>query len=455
MQTSSSRWFILLLVVIFVAVLSGCQAPLKIAICENSICEYGEADITGTCPADCPEGAPVFPDSTCDSILTTQPTCIDVEATSYSVSCSLGDVVSYEPCLAGEICSDATGLCISTVTLVEEQEPLPDTDGDGIPDSEDIDDDNDGVPDTDEQIPEDAVEPSPDDSDGDGIPNSEDADDDNDGILDVNEEEIYDDVDSVDPDDFEYESSYPDAPGAASSTSGGGSSTASSSDEGLESEIFPMPDCVHDWDCTEWSTCRNDGLQIRECVYAGTCPTEPAYPALSQQCAYAGTCFDGMMNQNEEDIDCGGVCQPCFVAAPAASCYDGFQNQGERGVDCGGPCATTCPTQETIKVVTKKPLSKQLLSLLGIGVFLLLLLFALLIWKRKEVGAYLQKLHSKLKKNMPDIPSIPTSTSSSNSTQYGYAQQNYAQGQPRQNYRDLYPNQSQRQAYGYPQQVRK
>ncbi len=48
-----------------------------------------------------------------------------------------------------------------------------------------------------------------------------------------------------------------------------------------------------------------------------------------------GTCSDGVLNQNETAVDCGGVCSVC------PSCTDGMQNQGETGVDCGGPC-TRC-----------------------------------------------------------------------------------------------------------------
>lgn len=50
-------------------------------------------------------------------------------------------------------------------------------------------------------------------------------------------------------------------------------------------------------------------------------------------CPACGTCSDGVKNQNETGIDCGGSCAPCV------SCSDGVQNQGETGVDCGGPCA--------------------------------------------------------------------------------------------------------------------
>lgn len=50
-----------------------------------------------------------------------------------------------------------------------------------------------------------------------------------------------------------------------------------------------------------------------------------------------GTCTDGMQNQGETGVDCGGPCSAC------PTCNDNIQNQGETGVDCGGPCAP-CPT---------------------------------------------------------------------------------------------------------------
>ncbi len=44
------------------------------------------------------------------------------------------------------------------------------------------------------------------------------------------------------------------------------------------------------------------------------------------------TCTDGILNQDETGVDCGGVCLAC------PSCTDGIQNQDETGVDCGGSC---------------------------------------------------------------------------------------------------------------------
>jgi hypothetical protein len=54
------------------------------------------------------------------------------------------------------------------------------------------------------------------------------------------------------------------------------------------------------------------------------------------------TCDDGIKNQDETEIDCGGtICDACVVV-PEATCDDGVQNGDETGVDCGGSCPTTC-----------------------------------------------------------------------------------------------------------------
>lgn len=45
------------------------------------------------------------------------------------------------------------------------------------------------------------------------------------------------------------------------------------------------------------------------------------------------TCSDGIQNQGETGIDCGG---PCII--PCQTCNDGIKNQGETAIDCGRPC---------------------------------------------------------------------------------------------------------------------
>lgn len=53
------------------------------------------------------------------------------------------------------------------------------------------------------------------------------------------------------------------------------------------------------------------------------------------------TCNDGIQNQGETGIDCGGPnCQECETdPGTTATCNDGIQNQDETGVDVGGSCA--------------------------------------------------------------------------------------------------------------------
>lgn len=86
----------------------------------------------------------------------------------------------------------------------------PDHDNDGVPDSEDGDDDNDGVPDDedDDDIPDPPKGPDgidDPDADDDGVPDDEDSDDDGDGIRDEDEDPLDEDGDGTpdteDPDD--------------------------------------------------------------------------------------------------------------------------------------------------------------------------------------------------------------------------------------------------------------
>jgi hypothetical protein len=61
------------------------------------------------------------------------------------------------------------------------------------------------------------------------------------------------------------------------------------------------------------------------------------------------TCSDGIRNQDEVDVDCGGPCPPCPEPEAVATCFDGLWNQGEGGVDCGGPCAKACEEEPDIE----------------------------------------------------------------------------------------------------------
>lgn len=83
--------------------------------------------------------------------------------------------------------------------------------------------------------------------------------------------------------------------------------------------------------CTPCPTC-NDGI-----LNQGETGIDCGGP-----CAPCQTCSDGIQNQGETGIDCGGPCTPC------PTCNDGIQNQGETGIDCGGPCSPCAPPPDTI-----------------------------------------------------------------------------------------------------------
>jgi hypothetical protein len=72
--------------------------------------------------------------------------------------------------------------------------------------------------------------------------------------------------------------------------------------------------------------------------------------------ACGDTCYDGVKNNGEDGIDCGGECTPCDTTqlppdSVIPTCFDGIQNQGEVMIDCGGPCGA-CPDSVWIPVDT-------------------------------------------------------------------------------------------------------
>lgn len=82
------------------------------------------------------------------------------------------------------------------------------------------------------------------------------------------------------------------------------------------------------YSCDEEQTC-TDGIQNQgetgvDCGGAD-CPS----------CDNVANCSDGVQNGTETGVDCGGICEDCVNTA---TCDDGILNQNETGVDCGGVC---------------------------------------------------------------------------------------------------------------------
>ncbi|MFT4702621.1 MAG: hypothetical protein ACI81R_000307 [Bradymonadia bacterium] len=57
-------------------------------------------------------------------------------------------------------------------------------------------------------------------------------------------------------------------------------------------------------------------------------------------CEVEANCEDGLMNGDEEGIDCGG--ESCDACEVEANCEDGVMNGDETGVDCGGDTCDEC-----------------------------------------------------------------------------------------------------------------
>lgn len=75
----------------------------------------------------------------------------------------------------------------------------------------------------------------------------------------------------------------------------------------------------------------------------------PIHATLIQGKETCNTCFDGLKNQNEEGIDCGGVCEEkygldksCGKLRAPDHCFNHLIDGNEEGRDCGGSCDFDC-----------------------------------------------------------------------------------------------------------------
>jgi len=111
---------------------------------------------------------------------------------------------------------------------------------------------------------------------------------------------------------------------AGAQAAGGGKSSAGGGGAAESKTVT----CTLNWTCSEWGPCLY-GVQQRTCEDSHNCSQlkssmrrrgvqvkiiGEAKPPEEQQCELNATCDDGVQNQNETGIDCGGPCPPCIVA---------------------------------------------------------------------------------------------------------------------------------------------
>jgi hypothetical protein len=95
--------------------------------------------------------------------------------------------------------------------------------------------------------------------------------------------------------------------------------------------------CITNLICEEWQPqqCPETAIQTRYCYDKNKC-TKKTYTE-SRSCLYILPCLNGVQDNGETGIDCGGDCQSC------TSCFNKIKDDNEEGIDCGGdcpPCAT-------------------------------------------------------------------------------------------------------------------
>lgn len=119
----------------------------------------------------------------------------------------------------------------------------------------------------------------------------------------------------------------------------------------------------------EWGVCAGEKGKLTENTNtAGTCSDsidndcdgkkdlEDDGCTITRTEDIAPSCTDHIKNQDEEEIDCGGVCPPCV--APA-NCHNRVMDPGEDGMDCGGECSVQCTEKTRVRSGTLTTTEEQ------------------------------------------------------------------------------------------------
>ncbi|MBW3021912.1 hypothetical protein KY328_03260, partial [Candidatus Woesearchaeota archaeon] len=71
--------------------------------------------------------------------------------------------------------------------------------------------------------------------------------------------------------------------------------------------------CEEAWWCRDWGPWNEQGYRTRKCGDINECGTTLTKPKVTDYCEYIEQgCSNGLKDQTETGIDCGGVCDPCI-----------------------------------------------------------------------------------------------------------------------------------------------
>jgi hypothetical protein len=165
-------------------------------------------------------------------------------------------------------------------------------------------------------------------------------------------------------------------------------------------------DCIENIGCGEWSECKKSnqdtcrtlnlkpgqcGTKNRNCKDLNNCNFTEEY-LESSECQYneKPSCHDNIKNCHDSSCevltDCGGVCNHC------PTCSDGIKNQDESGIDCGGFCQSCLNKTLHIILNLLKSISKIIFVTIFLGVvFIIIKLLYKNIILKNQLGSLTNK----------------------------------------------------------------
>jgi len=111
-----------------------------------------------------------------------------------------------------------------------------------------------------------------------------------------------------------------------SGSSGGGGGGGGGSGPGGVSHSH---NCDENWQCGAWSTCSPGDQRTRTCTDLNQCNTTSNKPPTAESCTYTPPLVEPQLEAPTALIDGGGN---------LSLCDNGIQDNDEAGIDCGGPC---------------------------------------------------------------------------------------------------------------------
>ncbi len=139
-------------------------------------------------------------------------------------------------------------------------------------------------------------------------------------------------------------------------------------------------DCINPWDCSLWSMCIG-GEQRRLCSVKVGCSAQAegvAKPSESQVCS-SGSRTSPSSGDTSSTL-------PALSNTAEETCFDGVLNQDERGIDCGGACKP-CPEKKVVPPVAAESDNTMLYVGIGLLAVLVIGLVVFLIVHKKKVAA--------------------------------------------------------------------